>query len=127
MFEFSDENIIKDNLREINSLFSDGKYSKDKLTHNKRRKFERIINKRKTNNDFLLSLIQETNTDSDLNTSRLRVIKWTTDKHASDEIDNWDEYLDHDLPNPNIKLDYKFLGYECIVMKLLKKIEIINK
>ena len=49
------------------------------------------------------------------------VIKWTPEKNNENKI--WKEYLKHKLPNPGVKLDYKFLGFECTVLNLLHKID----
>lgn len=64
---------------------------------------------------------------SDLSNSRIYVIKWDVDRHSIYEINIWRKYLEQNLPDPKIKTNFKFLGYNSIVMKLLSKIKIENK
>lgn len=51
----------------------------------------------------------------------IRVVKWTIHENMENGI--WDMYLERGLPDPGIDTSFRYLGYECTVLKLLKNIE----
>lgn len=57
-----------------------------------------------------------------LSSNRCKIIKFRLDDKMDNEFEGWNIFKSNNLPHPNVRLDYTFWKYRCLVMDPLEKI-----